>query len=164
MIHSVFCRCFKSRSLYANVYTMNHSDTFFFGNFVSQSSQLSVIGLVHVRESWTCWEVLTMKWMLREEVDMIVDDHQISNFKVGIHSSRGIGNKQSFNAQLVHDALWEGYFFHVITFIIVESALHSHDVLATQLAKNKLARMTFHRGQGEVWNVSIGEFVTICYL
>lgn len=139
MIHPVFCGCFKSGSLYANVDAMNHSDTFFFGNFISQSSQLSVIGLVHVWESWTCRKVLSMEWMLWEEVDVIVDDHQVSNFKVGIHSSRGVGNEQSLDAQLVHDAFREGYLFHVITFIIVESALHGHDVLASQLTKNEFS-------------------------
>jgi hypothetical protein len=43
----------------------------------------------------------------------------------------------------------------------METALHGHDVNTAQLAEDKLARMAFHCGNGEVGNVLIGEFVSV---
>ena len=62
-------------------------DVFLLGNLVSQITQLLVVSFVHVWESRTGREVLAPQWMLWEEVDVVIDDHEVTDFEVWIHTS-----------------------------------------------------------------------------
>ena len=69
--------------------------------------------------------------MFWEEVDVIIDNHQVANLEFRIHTARSVAYKEGFNAQLVHHTFWEGYSLHVISFIVMESSFHSHDVFTS---------------------------------
>ena len=138
-------------------------DVFLLGNLVSQITQLLVVSLVHVRESGTGREVLAPQRMLWEEVDMVVDNHQVTDFEVRIHTSRCIAYEEGLDAQFVHHALREGNLLHVISFIVMESAFHCHDVLAAQLTEDEFAGMAFYGRNREVGYLAVWKFITISY-
>ena len=45
----------------------------------------------------------------------------------------------------------------------MESALHCHDVLASEISEDKLSGVSFHCRDGEVGYVLIRELVAVCY-
>ena len=162
-IHTILCRSLEGRTLDAHIYTMLNRDVLLLGNLVGKITELLVVCLVHVREARTGREVLATQWMLWEEVDVVVDNHQVADLELWVHTSRGIAYEESLDAQLEHHALREGYFLHIISLIEVESAFHCHDVLAAQLSEDELACMSFYGRYREVRNLTIWEFVTISY-
>ena len=66
---------------------MHQSNTFLFANLVSQLNQFMVVGLMHVGKTWACGKVLATQRMFREEVDVVSDNHQITDFEVGVHTT-----------------------------------------------------------------------------
>ena len=94
---------------------------------------------------------------------MVVDDHEVANLERRVHATRSVAYEEGLDAQLIHHSLWEGYFLHVVALIEMEAAFHSHDVLATQLAKYEFASMSFHCRYREVRYLTVWEFVTISY-
>ena len=75
MIHLIFGRSLECRSLHAHVNTVHNADALLLGS------------LVHVREARSCGEVLAAQRMLREEVDVVCDDHKVADLEVGIHTA-----------------------------------------------------------------------------
>ena len=162
-IHTILCWSLEGRTLNAYIYTMLNRNTLLLGNFVGKITELLVVCLVHIREARTSREVLATQWMLWEEVDVVVDNHQVADLELRVHTSRCIAYEESLDAQFEHHALWESYFLHIISLIEVESAFHRHDVLAAQLSEDELACMSFYGRYREVRNFTIWEFVTISY-
>ena len=162
-IHAVLCRSLEGRTLNAHIYTMLDWNTLLLGNLIGKITELLVVCLVHIWEARTGREVLATQWMLWEEVDVVVNNHQVTNLELRVHTARGIAYEEGLDAQFEHHALWEGYFLHVISLIEVESAFHRHDVLAAQLSEDELACMSFYGRYREVRNFTIWEFVTISY-
>ena len=162
-IHPIFCWCLEGRACSAYIDTINQTDILLLGNLGSQIDELVVVGLVHVWETGTCREVLTTQRMLREEVDMVGDNHQVANLEGGIHTTSGIRDKERLNAQLVHHTNGEGDFLHVIALVVVKTALHGHDVYTTELAKDEGTSMSFYGRNGEIGYLTIGKLEFISY-
>ena len=99
--------------------------------------------------------------MLREEVYVVGDNHHVANIEFRVHTTRSIRNEESLYAQFVHHTLRECNLLHVISLIVVEATLHSHDILATELTEDELSGMTFDCRYREVRNFRIWEFVGI---
>ena len=162
-VHAVLCRSLEGRTLDAHIYTMLNRNILLLGNLVGKITELLVVCLVHIWEARTGREVLATQWMLWEEVDVVVDNHQITNLELRVHTARCIAYEEGLDAQLEHYALWECYFLHVVSLIEMESAFHRHNVLAAQLSEDELACMSFYGRYREVRNFTIWEFVTISY-
>ena len=139
MVHLIFCRCLEGGTLYADIDAVLHLDVFLLGNLVGQRHQRQIVGLVHIREARTCREVLSTKRMLREEVDVVGDNHQVADFEFWVHATGCVGNEEGLDAQLVHHAHREGHLLHRVTLVEVESSLHGHDVLASQFTEDQFA-------------------------
>ena len=162
-IHAIFGRSLEGWTLYSYIYTMLDIDTFLLGNLIGEIAELLVVCLVHVWEARTGREVLATQWMLWEEIDVVVDDHQVANLEIRVHSARSVAYEEGLDAQLVHYTFWEGNLLHAVSLVEMEAAFHGHDILATQLAENQLAGMTFYCGNWEVWYLTIWKLVTISY-
>ena len=123
-----------------------------------------VVGLVHIGEARACGEILAAKRVLREEVDVVGDNHQVADLELGVHATSGIGNEEGLDAQLVHDAYREGDLLHGVALVEVEAALHGHDIDASQLAEDEFAGVALDSRDGEVGDLLVGEFVDVSYL
>ena len=103
--------------------------------------------------------------MFGEIVDMISDNHQITDFEFRIGASTGIGHKQCFDTQFTHHAYRESHFFHRVTFVVMEASLHCHNLFITQFTENKLTAVPFygrHRKVGDIfvlYFILFGNFV-----
>ena len=122
-----------------------------------------VVGFVHVREARTGGEVLAAQRVLGEEIDVVGDDHEVANLEGGVHATGSIGDEERLDAQFVHDADGERHLLHVVALVVVESALHGHDVDAPEFAEDELAAMSFDGGNGEVGDFAIGELERVSY-
>ena len=162
-IHPVFCRCLEGRSGGTDVDAIDQSDVLLLGNLRGEVDELVVVGFVHVREAWTCGEVLATQRMLGEEVDVVGDNHQVANLKGGVHASGRIADEEGLDAQLVHDPYGECHFLHGVALVVVETALHGHDIHPTELTENQLSAMSLDSRHGEVGNIAIGKLQLISY-
>ena len=86
-IHAIFGRSLEGRTLYSYIYTMLGIDTLLLGNLVGKVAELLVVCLVHIREARTGREILALQWMLWEEINMVVDDHQVTNLEIRVHTA-----------------------------------------------------------------------------
>ena len=102
--------------------------------------------------------------MLREEIDMVVDHHQVTNLEVGIHASCRIRHKELFDAQFTHDTFRERYLFHGVPLIIMEPAFHGHDVFSSEFSEDKLSCVPLYGRLREVGYVGIGKSIGVSYL
>ena len=162
-IHLIFCRGFEGRTCGADIDAIDQTDVLLLGNLGRQIDELVVVCLVHVWETRTCGEVLATQRMLWEEIDMIGNHHEVTNLEGRIHSTSGIADEERFDAQLVHDTYGECHFLHIVTLIIVETALHSHNVHTSELAEDEGASVSFYGRNGEVGYLAVGNFEFVSY-
>ena len=92
---------------------------------------------------------------------MVGDDHQVANFKGGVHTSRGIRHEECLDAKLIHHPYGEGHLLHRVALVVVKAALHGHNVCTSQLAEYQFSAMPLYRRDGEVRNISIVKLVGI---
>ena len=163
MVHAIFGWSFEGRSLHTDVYAVLDLDAFLLRNVVCKVAQLLVISLVHVREPWPRREVLAMKRMFGEEVDMVVYHHQIAYLELWVHATRGIAYKEGLYAQFVHHTFREGDLLHVVSLVEMKTAFHGHNILAAQLAEDEFAGMPLNRRYREVGNLAVWKFVAVSY-
>ena len=162
-IHAVFSGSFERRTSHTDIHTINQTNLPFLGNLCGEIDEFVVVGLVHVREAWTGGEVLAAQGMLGEEIDVVSDDHEVANLESGVHAACSVGDEERLDAQFVHDANGERHLLHVVAFVVVESALHGHDVDAPEFAEDELAAMSFDGGYGEVGDFAIRELERVSY-
>ena len=102
--------------------------------------------------------------MLGEEIDMVGNHHQVTNLEGGVHTTCGIRDEEGLDAQFIHDTYGEGDFLHVVALVVVEAALHGHDVNTTQFTEDECSRMSLDGRHGEIGNLTVGEYQFIGYL
>ena len=163
VVHLIFCRCLEGRTLNADIDTMLHFDAVLLSNLVGQSHQRQVVGLVHIREPRTSGEVLATQRMLREEVDMVGDNHQVADAECGVHTASGIADKECLDTQFVHHTDRERHFFHRVSLVEMEAALHGQNVDATEFAEDQFAAVALDGGYREVRNLRIGKLRLVSY-
>ena len=101
--------------------------------------------------------------MLREEVDVVGDNHQVANLEGGVHTAGGIRYEERFDAQFVHYTDREGHLLHGVALIIVEAALHGQDVHSAELAEDELSLMSLNGGHREIGYLTIRELQLVSY-
>ena len=162
-IHLVLCRCLEGGALNAHIDAILQADLLLACNLTGQFDERLVIGLVHIWESRTRGEVLSAQRVLWEEVDVVGNHHQVANLEARVHTTGSIADEERLDAQLIHDAYGECHLLHVVSLIVVEAALHGHDVYTTELAEDEGSGMSFYGRDGEVWNLTIWYFELISY-
>ncbi len=97
-IHLIFCWSLERWTCSAYINAIDQTDFLLLGKLRGQIDEFVVVSLVHIREAWTCGEVLATQRMLGEEVDVVGDNHQITNLEGGVHATSGIRHKEGLNA------------------------------------------------------------------
>ncbi len=162
-VHAVFGGGLEGGALHAEIYAVLEVDAFLACYLVGELDEAVVVRFVHVGESWACGQVLASQGVLWEAVDVVGDDHEVADVEVGVHASGSVADEESLDAQLVHHAYGECDFLHGVAFVVVESSLHGHDVLASEASEDESAAMAFDCADGEVGDVGVGEFVAVSY-
>ena len=162
-IHLIFGRCLEGGTLDAHVDTIDQADALLLGYLAGQFDELVVVGLVHVGEARAGGEVLAAQRVLREEVDVVGDDHQVANLEGGVHAAGGVADEERLDAQFVHHPDREGDFLHRVALVVVEAALHGHDVNSAQFAEDQHAAVSFNGGHGEVGYLAVWNLECVSY-
>ena len=136
MVHLIFGRRLEGWALHSYVYSVDNPYALFLGNGISFGYQFFVISLVHIGETWPRRQVLSAQRVLREQVDVVCDNHQVANLEIGVHASGGVAYKESLDAKFVHNPYRERHFLHLVALVIVETALHRHYVNTPELAED----------------------------
>ena len=162
-IHLIFSRCLKSGTSCTDVYTIYQTNFLLLGNLGGQVDELVVISLVHIREAGTCGEVLATQRMFWEEIDMVGDNHQVANLEGWVHTTCCIADEERLDAKFVHNTDREGDFLHRVALIVVETALHGHNVYTTELTEDECASVSFYGRYWEIWDFCVGDFQLVSY-
>ena len=88
---------------------------------------------------------------------MVGDYHYVPYLEFLVHASGCIGDDERLYSEGPHYAYGEGDGLHVVSLIVVETALHGHDALAGKVAEDEVAAVALYGGYGEVgdggvWN------------
>ena len=163
VVHLILGRSLEGGTLNADIHPVGDTDTLLLGDVGSQLDELAVIGLVHIGEAGTRGEILATERMLREEIDMVGDNHQVADLERRVHAPCRIRHEECLDAQFIHHPDREGHLLHRVALIEVETPLHRHDVDTPQLAENEFSAMSLDGRDGEVGNLLIGNLVCVSY-
>lgn len=75
---------------------------------------------------------------------MVGNHHEVANLEGGVHTTGSIRDKECLDAQLVHHADGKGHLLHIIALVVVETALHSHDVYTTEFTEDEVTGVSFY--------------------
>ena len=156
---AILGRCLERRSLRAHIDTLLYLDVVLLGNFEGLGNKPMRIGLAHVGETHAQLVVVAaVQRMFGEEVDVVADNHDVADGKVGVHAAGRIGDKEVLDTQLLHHPHGESHLLHVISLIEMETALHSHHIFFTELPEDKFSLMPLDSRHGEIGDFGIGNF------
>ena len=92
------------------------------------------------------------------QIDMVVDQEQVSFFIIQVYCSRGIGDQQFFHSEFLHHPHGESYVPQRIPLIDVKSPLHDDQVLSFQPAIDQLSFMEFDCCRREAGDMVVAYF------
>ena len=93
---------------------------------------------------------------VQDELDVILNDHQLPSVPVHIHTASGVGDEQGVRSQQTEHPHGEGHFLKRVPLIVVEPPLHHGHILSFQLTEDQTACMTGCRRRHKVGDVAIG--------
>ena len=164
MVGAVFGRSLIAWSLHTYVGAVYQSYALLRCYAVGCGNQLMVVRLVHIGEARSCRDVLSPQRVLREEIYVVGDDHQVAYAEILVCSACGVTYEESPDAQLIHHAYGECHLLHGVTLVVMEASLHGQYLLAAQCADDEASVMSLHRRYGEVWDVLVGHLPYGVYL
>jgi len=97
----------------------------------------------------------------REDVNVILDHHNITRLEVRVQSPGGVGDNQRIDSQQAHHANGQRHFGHRIAFVEVRAALHRQHRAPLKLADYQLPGVPQHGRARPVRNVGVGDHVCI---
>ena len=154
----ILSRGLESGAGSAYIDAMHQTDVIFFGDLIGENHEVVIVSLGHGRETGTKFlEILATEGILGEEVDMVGDDHNIADDEILVHTAGSIADEESFDTKFTHHTHRESDLLHVVTFIIVETPLHSHDILAAKVTEDEFTGVTLNGRNGEIGDVMIIE-------
>ena len=111
-IHLIFGRRLECGTLNAHIDTILQADLLLACNLTGQLNERLVVSLVHIREAGTRGEILATQRMLREEVDVVGDNHQVANLETRVHATGSVADEECLDADFVHHTDGESHFLH----------------------------------------------------
>ena len=117
--------------------------------------QAAVVGFAHVGEAGAGGKVFTTEGMFGEEVDVVGDEHDVTNLETFVRPPRGVGHEEGLDAEFVHHADGERHLLHRVALVVVEASLHGQHFLSAEPSENQAARMPFDRRHRKVGDVGI---------
>ena len=95
---------------------------------------------------------------------MIPDNHKVSHTEAQVGAAGCVGNKQVLDTNHLHHADRKRDKCHVISLIVVDTALHGNNGFAAEGANNEAALVADCGGHREARNVPVGDFQRILNL
>lgn len=154
----VFGRGLEGGAGSAYIYTMHQTNAKAFGYFVSLADEFVVVSFCHCGEARSqFFVVFATQRVFGEEVDLVGNCHDVAYAEVLVHAARSIGYIQCINAECAENTHGEGDGLHVITLVVVETALHSNNAFPVEVAEDKVAAVSLYGGYGHIWYLAVGD-------
>ncbi len=93
--------------------------------------------------------------------NMVVNKHDIANLETLVETAGSVGDDDCANAESSHELDADDDILHVPTLVKVEAATHSNNVLAIELAENKLVVVALNLGIREAGNGAVRDDDTV---
>ena len=119
---------------------MHQPYVLFAGDFVGKPDETRVVGMGHRRKaSAELVVVVAAQRVFGEQVDVVGDDHKVADFEFFVHAARGIADEKYLYAEGLENAHGEGNGLHIVTFVVVEAALHCDNALFAESSEYEIA-------------------------
>ena len=135
----VLCGGFIAGAGAGHVHALAEDNAFLGCNLFCQTDKCRVIRTGHVRETGAKVLQVGSDKRIRQEVDVIPDYHEVSHAEAQVGAAGCVGNKQVLDANHLHHADRERDLGHVISLIVVDTALHGNNGFAAEGAHNEAA-------------------------
>src|SRR5439155_4436344 len=89
------------------------------------------------------------------QVDVVVDDHDVTEFVLRIHPAGRVGHDERVGSERFHHADRKRDLLQGVAFVEMEAAFHRHDRHAAQHTANQLPGVRLNGRCGEVRNVTV---------
>merc|ERR1711935_565075 len=86
---------------------------------------------------------------------MILQNHKIANFVLGIEPASGIGQNKLLNAKQLHHANWNCASLWLPALVQVKTSLHADNFFAAEFTKHEASLVALDGRNGKIWNVLI---------
>jgi len=89
---------------------------------------------------------MILEWrIVSHQINVVRYHHEVAGFEFRIHPPARIRDNERLDPKGLHQPDRKGDLLHRISFIKMKSALHCHDVLRADPAKDQLVFVTRHR-------------------
>ena len=151
------CRRFILGAGHIHIDALSHRDVQLVRHLVCDLPQSRGVVVGAVREPGAKFlQVGAAERGVQDELDVVLDDHQLPSVPVYIHTAGGIGDEQGVSPQQTEYPHGEGHFLKGVPLIVVEPPLHHGHVLSFQLPEDQPACMTGRCRCHKVGDVAIG--------
>ena len=138
-----------------HVHAFLQPDAVLGGNLFRLADEGRVVRTGHVREPRAEFLQVGTDERVRQQVDMVLDNHEVSHMESQVGAAGGVGDKEVSDAQDLHHADGQHHQVHAVPFIIMDAPLHGDDRFAGQRAHNEIAFMADSRAHRETGNIFI---------
>ena len=87
MEHHILGRSLECGTLSAKINTLHHTDSLLSSYLLSLGNKFGIVSLAHIGETVTIFYILTAQGMFGEGVDVILDNHKVTDDEIGVHTT-----------------------------------------------------------------------------
>ena len=98
---------------------------------------------------------------LTHQTEVILNNHDISNLKVGVQATSRVGYDKKLDTKESHCTDRHDDLFHGVTFVEVESSTHANHLDTTHSSEHQLTGMASDSSSGEARDISVIESNTV---
>ena len=146
------------------IYAFVQLDSQFPGLFLRQGNEFRVVRPGHIRETLSERVQIRTYERVRDEVDVVVYYHKVSDLEALHHTSGRIRDEKSANAEPAHHPDRESDRIHRVTLIVVEASLHRNDLLPGQSAYDEIAFVAYGCRLWKARDVGVRDDSRVAYL
>ena len=161
--HAVFGRSLIGGACLGYIDAVLQADTHLGGYAVGFGAQTGAVDLGHVGEAGTEFLHIGTYQGIGHEVDVVGDDHQVAHAVVGVQCAGGVAYEKRFDAHAGENPFGVGDLLHGVAFIVVEAALHGHNLFPAEGADDEVALVSYGGGALEVRYLRVGDDERVLY-
>ena len=155
VVEPYLCRGLVGRTGAGEIYALLDRNAQFRTKAFCKCLNLKVVCAGHIRETLPeLFDIRTDEWVWHK-VDVISYDDEVPHLVILVAGSCGVGYEEIFHTEGFHHPHSNGDVLHRIAFVIMETALHSHHFLASELSEDEVALMSDCSGDREARNVLV---------
>ena len=127
------------------------------GDLLRLQDEAGIVRTGHVREPRAELVQVRADERVRDQVDVVADDHQVAHVEAEVRAARRVGDEQVLDADADHHPDGEDHQVHRVAFVVVDAALHRDHALPAEGADDEVPLVADGRGHGESGEFAVGD-------